>query len=102
MRDSVFEGVLNDLPVNATNIVVTVAYSYRDGDGTHKGSVERIFPSKAEATFRRNVAKVEDAVKKAGKDAADAAALVRGLEERMHKRLNKLERKNDPDHADVS
>jgi hypothetical protein len=96
--DSVFESVIKELPVDATNIEIIVAYSYAIPSlGTSKGSSQRFFPSKAEATFRRETAKVEEVIKKVGKDAADAMTMVKTLEDRLHKRLNKLERKNDTD-----
>ena len=100
MKDLVFEGVLTDLPIDAVNVQITVNYSYSIPSlGTHKGSVQRFFPSKAEASFRREQRKVDDAIKKLGKDISDAVALVKGVEDRTHKRLNKLERKNDSDAA---
>jgi hypothetical protein len=102
MKDSVFEGVLTDLPVSATNIVIEVSYSYKVADGTHKGSVQKFFPSKAEATFRRESAKAEGDIKKVIKDTQQAVELIKGLEDRIHKRISKLERKNDPDNANVS
>jgi hypothetical protein len=97
MKDSVFEGALLELPTTATNIEVSVLVSYETDKGNHRERTTRRFPSKAEATFRRETAKNEEAIKKVSKDTADAVALIRGLEDRLHKRLNKLERKNDPD-----
>jgi hypothetical protein len=96
--DSVFDNVIKEMPVGATNIEIVVAYSWSVGSlGTHKGSIRRFFPSKAEATFKREVAKTEDAIKQFNKQLEQAIGLVRGIEERTHKRLTKLEKKNDPD-----
>lgn len=98
--DSVFEGVLKELPVDANNVEIVVSYSYAIPSlGTHKGSTTRFFPTKAEATFKRETAKVEESIKKFSKELQQAIGLVKGLEERTHKRLTKLERKNDPDTA---
>lgn len=100
MKDSVFEGVLLDLPIDATNVEIVVSYSYNIPSlGTHKASVRRFFPSKSQASFRREMSKVDDSIKKFDKEVRQAVELVKGVEDRLHKRLNKLERKNDSDTA---
>lgn len=99
MKDSVFEGVLVDLPVDSTNVEVSILVSYKDDKGTHKERTTRFFPSKAEATFRRKMTDANDSIKALTKEIRAASGSIKGLEERMHKRLTKLERKNDPDTA---
>lgn len=99
MRDSVFEGVLAELPVGSTNIRIDVYFQYIDDVGTHQGRETRKFPSKAEATFRRKVNDANDAIKSFDKDLKQAIGLIKGVEDRVHKRLTKLEKKNDSDTA---
>lgn len=97
MKDSVFEGVLLDLPVDSTNVEISILVSYKDDQGTHKARTTRFFPSKAEATFRRKMTDASDAIKSFDKDLKRAIGMMTGLEDRLHKRLTKLERKNDSD-----
>lgn len=98
--DSVYDSVLKELPVDATHVEIVVAYSYAIPSlGTSKGSSRRFFPTKSEATFRRETAKAEDVIKSVEKEVKQVIGLIKGLEERTHKRLNKLERQNDSDTA---
>lgn len=97
MKDSVYELVLRELPVQATNIEISVLVSYSSDIGRHNERTTRVFPSKAEATFKRESDKTAYAVKKLEADIHQALALVKGLEDRVHKRLNKLEKRNDSD-----
>jgi hypothetical protein len=102
VKDSVFQLVLADLPVDAEHVTIKVTWDFDLDGGTQGGQVMKYFPSKAQATFRRDTAKAEDAVKKLGKDIERLSGIVDGLEKRTHGRLNKLEKKNDPDTAGLA
>lgn len=91
MKDGIFDLVLKELPVDSTDILVKVEVWYNSSGTDWTTAAIREFPSKAEATFRRESAKVESAVKKVGTDMAKAVSLIDGL----GKRISKLEKKDE-------
>jgi hypothetical protein len=95
MKDIVFESVLAELPIDATNVSIKVEYSYDLPNlGTHKSSVSRFFPSKASATFKREVSKMDATLKKFDNEMRQTMTAFKSLEDSVHRRVSKLEKRD--------
>lgn len=94
MKDSVFESIVQELPVDSTEIEVYATVLYVS-NGRHHAQKERAyFPSKSQVTFKREGQKMTDAIRSFEKDVKEAVATIRAFEAHVNKRLSKLEKKD--------
>lgn len=92
-KDTVFDMVLRELPVDATQIGVAIEARYTSRGKQERSVTTGYFPSKSEASFRRNTEKANDSMKSLEKSVEDAIDMLKAFENVANKRLVKIERK---------